>query len=307
MAVTVEKTTYNKWGNCIKITNGTVEIFATLDRGPHIIRCGIAGKPNMFKEDPEKNLTKQLPKAGYFDSDIWHNFGGHRFWVSPEAYPQSYYPELNAVDYELIENGVVLKQKPQEFTQIQLTMTVTMAENGEITIVHTVTNKGAWPVELAPWALSVMDAGGVEAVPQATRDTDLLANRVLSVWAYTEMDDPRVHWGKKYIILKQDTNSTVPFKIGTNNEHGYAAYFLNGCLFIKSYEPVEGGKYPDFGVSYETYTNEEFLEMETLGTLKSIAHGESHSHTEKWNLYDNVALTEFTEDKIAEILTEYIK
>ena len=46
-----------------------------------------------------------------------------------------------------------------------------------------------------------MAPGGKEVVPQGRRDTGLLPNRVVSLWPYSRLDDPRVHWGERYIFL----------------------------------------------------------------------------------------------------------
>jgi len=302
MAITVEKTVYSTWGNCIRVSNGVSELFATLDIGPQIIRYGIIGKSNMFFEDINNKVNKDLSAFKKFEKDTWRIYGGHRFWVSPEAEPQSYYPAADPVDYEILSDGVILNQRTQEYTNIQLTMTVTMAEDGTVTVVHKLTNTGAWPVELSPWGLSVLSQGGVEVVPQVTRSTGLLGNRVFAIWPYTNMSDPRVTWGQKYIILRQDPNDEKPFKFGSNNENGYAAYFNHGCLLVKKYNPATGGKYPDFGVSFETYTNNNFLEMETLGELKTIAPNDYTSHTETWNLYDNININDYNEQEIEKTL-----
>ncbi len=306
MAITVEKTVYSKWGNCIRISNGEVEIFCTIDIGPNIIRCAPIGKPNLFFEDLDNQTLKDLPD-GVFRGTRWQNYGGHRFWVSPEAYPFTYYPAIDNVDYEILDNGVVLKQCNQEFNNIKLEMTVTMTEDGEITVVHKLENTGAWEIELAPWALTVLTKGGVEIIPQPNRETDLLANRVLAVWPYTNMGDERVTWSKDYIALRQNPQAgDNAFKIGINNEHGYAAYFVNGMLFLKNYEQYIDGVYPDYGVSFETYTNGDIMEMETLGELALLKPGETTTHTEKWKIFDNVEAPAINDADIKAKLDKYI-
>lgn len=44
--------------------------------------------------------------------------------------------------------------------------------------------------------------------------------------------------------------------------------------------------YPDFNVSVEIYTNNLFLELETLGPLKRVAPGEVNTHTELWSVIE---------------------
>ena len=53
---------------------------------------------------------------------------------------------------------------------------------------------------------------------------------------------------------------------------------LDDHLFMKSVPFIEGELYPDFGSNFETFTNTEFLELETLGPLKRISAGATIVH-----------------------------
>src|SRR5882672_3433844 len=46
----VEKVEYKGWKNNLKLSNGTVELIATLDVGPRIIRYAHVGGENVLKE-----------------------------------------------------------------------------------------------------------------------------------------------------------------------------------------------------------------------------------------------------------------
>ena len=43
--------------------------------------------------------------------------------------------------------------------------------------------------------------------------------------------------------------------------------------------------YPDFGCSFETFTNNDFLEIETLGPLTKVLPGQTVEQVEHWGLY----------------------
>jgi hypothetical protein len=134
-----------------------------------------------------------------------------------------------------------------------------------------------------------MATGGTEIVPQCQIDTDLLPNRMLSLWPYTNMNDHRVTWGKKYILLKQDPKCTEAFKFGISNTDGWAAYANHGNLFIKKFTPIDGALYPDYsGSSYETYTIDFMLEMETLSPLVILEPDGIIEHVETWQLFKDV-------------------
>ena len=77
----------------------------------------------------------------------------------------------------------------------------------------------------------------------------------------------------------------------------WAAYLLGSELFVKRYSAAPGA-YPDFGCSFETFTNADFLELETLGPLVRLAPGEFVYHTETWTL----ARGAWTADEVRELL-----
>ena len=49
-----ERTQYGGWPNCYRLSNGTVELIATADVGPRIIRFGFTGGQNLFAEFPDQ-------------------------------------------------------------------------------------------------------------------------------------------------------------------------------------------------------------------------------------------------------------
>lgn len=303
--VAIEEIQYGNWGRCVRITNGEVDLVATLDFGPRIMRFGVVDGPNEFFEDVNDQVNNTDASFDiYGDEGHWHIYGGHRLWTSPEALPRSYYPDNAPVEYIKIDNGICLIPEPQAWTELQFELHVVMSEEGEVTVTHKITNIGAWAVKLAPWALSVMQVGGLEVIPQPKKNTGFLGNRILALWPYSDMSDKRVNWGTDYITIRTNSIDKRPFKLGINNEHGFVTYFNHGNLFVKKYSPVDGGSYPDGGVSYETYTNNLFCELETLGEYKKIQPDETVIHVENWKLIPNVSEPE-TVEEITQTLKEY--
>lgn len=305
--VTIEEIQYGNWGKCVRITNGEVDLVATLDLGPRIIRFGVVDGPNEFFEDEKDELNQNENNAFniYGDEGYWHIYGGHRLWTSPESMPRSYYPDNAPVEYIKIDNGICLIPEPQAWNELQMEMQVVMSESGEVTVTHRITNIGAWEKEFAPWALTVMKVGGLEVIPQPKKDTGLLGNRIIALWPYSDMADKRINWGNDYITLRPNPSNKKAFKFAINNEHGFAAYFNHGNLFVKKYSPVDCGNYPDGGVSFETYTNSHMIEIETLGELKKVKPDETVTHIEKWMLIPNVSEPE-TAEEIKDTVKEYI-
>jgi len=158
------------------------------------------------------------------------------------------------------------------------------------------TNTGPWEVELSPWALSVMPPGGTAIVPLPPRGThaeNLMPTGALALWAFTDLSDPRWTWGQKYVLLRQDENRAAPQKIGVLAPGdpvgaGWIAYARKN-LFLKAFHYFEEAVYPDMGSTVETFTNDEMLEVETLGPIEYLPPGESVDHIEDWFLFRDVA------------------
>ncbi|MBN2559003.1 MAG: hypothetical protein JXB33_09645 [Clostridia bacterium] len=281
---------YGGWKNCHRLQNGLVELIITGDVGPRVIRYGFIGSDNEMCE-----VADQLGKTG---GEEWRIYGGHRLWHSPEGKPRSYFPDNVPCDVSIIENGVHISQLVETTTGIKKDIEITLDPNSSgVTLRHYLANEGMWAVELAAWALTVMAPGGIEVVPQNQLDTGLLPNRMLSLWPYTKFNDPRVTWGEKFILLRQDPKNTNAFKFGISNTDGWAAYANHGNLFVKKFIPVDGALYPDYsGSSYETYTIDFMLEMETLSPLSILEPGESIVHVETWQLFRNVTAPETEKD-----------
>lgn len=292
----MEKVAYGGWPNCIRLSNGTVELIATTDVGPRIIRFGFVGKENEFFEEAE-----QLGKT---NADEWLAFGGHRLWLAPEAKPRSYFPDSKPVQATQQGKTLRLVQDVETTNGIQKEMQITLAPQGSHVIVnHKLTNHNLWDVELAPWCLTVMAPKGKAIFPQEPYsphpdipDTPgqvidkrfYLPVRVLALWSYTNLQDPRWVFTSKYIILKQDPAATRPQKLGLSNEQEWGAYLRGGHLFVKKVQYQKGAIYPDHGCSFETFTNAAMLELESVGPLSKLAPGGSVSHREDWYLFDNV-------------------
>jgi hypothetical protein len=292
----MEKVPYGGWNNCIKISNGIVELIATADVGPRIIRFGFTGGQNEFFED--------RTQIGKTNQSEWLGFGGHRLWIAPESKPLTYFPDSVPIQARMRDKVVILTAPTESTNGIQKEMEITLdPQKAHVTIIHRITNHSLWEITLAPWALSVMDGGGTAILPQEQYSPHpdvpdfpgqkidgkcYLPVRTLALWSYTRLTDPRLTFTDRYMLLKQDSKTSKPLKIGFSNRKGWAAYAHGGRLFIKASQYVENATYPDSGCSFEAYTNSDMLEMETLGPLRSLQPGASVTHREDWYLYKDI-------------------
>ncbi len=278
----MEKIAYKGWNNCIRMSNGTVELVVTADVGPRVIRFGFVGGENEFDED----------WLGVTGGDTWRNYGGHRLWHAPEHPVRTYAPDNGPVTVEEHDDFVRFIQPLETTTGIQKEMDIAVASVGtRVHLTHRLRNTNLWGVELAPWALSVMAPDGTAIIPlppRGSHDANLLPAGSLAFWSYTDLADPRWTWGTDYILLRQDPQATTPQKIGMSACRGWVAYARHGHLFVTYVSQQPGAAYPDLGSVVESFTNARMLEIETLGPLALLAPGAEVEHAIAWELFESI-------------------
>ncbi len=294
----MKKIEYGGWENCYKLENDQIEIIVTGDVGPRIIRFGFNGKENIFKEFPDH--------IGKTESDEWLSFGGHRLWHAPEAQPRTYFPDLDPVHIQEINNGMIVTQKPEPTTGLQKQIEITLSpDKPEVIVKHVLINHNLWAVETAPWAITVLAPNGVAILslpPRGPHPEYILPTSCLSIWPYTNLTDPRWTFGECYILLNQDPTISAPQKLGIYSSDGWAAYANFNQLFVKQAPIQYEGIYPDMGANFEVFTNDEMLEVESMGPYESIPPKGQIDHLEHWTLYGDVPKPKSEADVINKIL-----
>jgi hypothetical protein len=301
--VRVQKTSYKGWNNCYRVSNGEVELIVTGDVGPRIIRFGFVGGQNLLKE-----YADQIGKTG---EEKFQLRGGDRVWKAPEDPIATWAPDNVPVTITPTPSGLVARAPVEPLTGLQKEIEVTMDSSGTgVTVAHRITNHSLFPLEFAPWVLTMMAQGGVEITgfpPRGTHPANLEATNPLVMWAYTNLADKRLTFTRKYLVLRQDPNNPQAEKVGLFNKDTWAMYLLNGEAFLKRTTADPNKTYTDFGCSLETFTNNEFLEMETLGPITRVKPGETVEQVEHWSLARKVDLTEFTDDAIDRVVLPLLK
>lgn len=291
---------YGGWNDCILVSDGRVKLIIVTDIGPRIISFGSNEGKNMLKEF--RGTT------GSTGGEEWVPYGGHRLWHAPEASPRSYYPDNSQVDYKIEGNTVILSQQTEKTTGIKKEMEITLfEENSFVEIVHRIKNENIWAVESAPWAITMMAENTRAIIPHEpfqSWDENLIPVNSVNLWAYTKMADPRFKWQNKYIQLKQDPSFSSRQKIGIASRQCWVAGANKEDLLIKRFFRFPFAIYPDLGSNIEVYTDENFIELETLGSMEVIEPGEYLEHTEYW-FYFNAELKE-DEESLDETLMPLI-
>ncbi len=279
----MEKIQYLNFQNCLRFSNGEVEIVVSTDFGPRILGYNFVGGENVLGIHADAETVTNL---GEFKP-----YGGHRFWIAPENMPNTYAPDNSPVEYEFDENAnsIRLVQPLEAVSQTQKEFTVTLDKKGSgVKIHHKLTNLGETEIEAAAWALTIMRGGGEAIIPNETflpyGAETLLPIRNLTVWSYTDFTDTRWKFGRDFIRLRVDESKPEPQKIGILNKQGYVQYQLEDVLFTKRFGHFENAFYPDLNSNTEIYTAGNFVELETLAPLIRLKTNESTEHTEHWEI-----------------------
>ena len=291
---------YSNYGKVIKLTDGNLVARVTVEVGPRIIYFGNESVNFMWND-----VNRVVDKGGeYFDQNFhhgekWNIYGGHRLWKSPEDLA-TYVPDNYPVDVTILENGASFTTPVQKMTGLKAIMELTF-ENSGLTVKHEFINMVAEDLNYSLWGLSVLKQGGKELIYLNNDKTGLLPNKNLVFWEYSNLKDERLEIDNDFITLTQDNQNTNAFKLGMYSKKGISTYLVDGDLFVEQFDVVDG-EFADYTCNFETYTSENFLEMETLSPLYKIKPGEKKTHIERWSAYFGIE-----KEKNLKEIEEFIK
>jgi len=288
----IEKISFHGWNNCYRLSNGNIELVLATDFGPRILSLAFFGSENIFHENAE-----DLGKTG---GDQWRRYCGHRFCHAPEAKARINIPENNGVQIEPKSYWARLFQYTERATGIQKELEIFLdPHDAHVSIKHRLCNNGAFPVELAAWAITDMADGGVGIFPLPDRiihDPDNFhPPHPLIIWDYTNMNDPRWKWGNRYVMLRDDQALKGDQRVGMEVRAGWTAYAVHNQLFVKKYSHFPNGTYPG-GCSSVLFAGSEAFQLETFGPITTLEPKESLNYTEEWFLYNDIPLPQAEAD-----------
>ena len=285
----IQEIPYAGWKRNLRLHGPTTELIITLDVGPRIIRYAHHEARNVFVEMPE-----QLGGSGEKE---WMIRGGHRFWTAPEA-EHSYELDNSPVTWKKLgEKAVEISQPPSDAFGLQKTLRIELLEDEVVRVTHVLRNTGDQPLDVTPWALSVMAPGGMALIPQPRLDfhptefpegritspKDFLPNRELILWPFTNMSDGRYVFSEHYLRVSHHPEKPAT-KIGLKLDTGWIAYQNGDYVFAKHFTYDPTAPYPDRGANFELFTNIKILELETLAPAVPLKPGGVREHVEHWVL-----------------------
>jgi hypothetical protein len=267
-----------------RIENDSISLDFLSEAGPRIVGLRLKGSDrNLLGTAP--SMRVDTPFGNYV------GYGGHRLWHAPEIFPRTYIPDNSGLVVKRDQRGVRLVGPLETAAGVQKTVEIELPEQGSrVTLRHRIQNQCAWPIELAPWAITMLPMGGVVILPdQSVGDlpTGLLPDRLWALWPYADLKDPRFEPHNDLILVRSDPRPDA-FKIGYANKTGWVAFYKSPNLLVKRFDPVPGAPHPDFGCCAECYVKDEFIELETLGALTTLQPGATAEHVETWEVFSGI-------------------
>ena len=78
-------------------------------------------------------------------------------------------------------------------------------------------------------------------------------------------------------------------------------------MFVKTFDFDENAEYPDGGMNFETFTNDKFIECESLGKLETLEYNDTATFTETWYMFKDIKTPDLHDDAEIEKVMEKIK
>lgn len=290
----IEPETHLGWPNTFRLDNGVIAARVVTAVGPRIV--------DLRPHDGANLLHVRAAEAGGVREPHWLLRGGWRLWVAPEREDTTYAPDNAACETTLDGTTLHVTAPPQPAAGIRKCVSVSLAPGERrVRLSSRIQNVSNRPVTYAAWSLPVLRPGGRAFVPlDVGARTAFDAVRRVMLWSYARFADPRYRIHERLVEIDHTQVHPPPpsqtgrrddeSKIGVDSAQGWQAYLLDGTLLLKRFPHDPAGTYPDGGATMEVYSNHEFLELEHLGPLTTLAPQEELTFVEDWWVFTSVRL-----------------
>ena len=270
----IEGITYRGWTEAYRCTVGPVELVVVTAIGPRILWLRFRGGENWLHED-----------ATDLRVGAWRLYGGHRFTTAPEC-AASYVPDNDPCRVTEEDGGLILVQ-PNAPDGLEKALRVQAGPGGSgFELVHVLRNTCPQPWRGASWSITAFTATGRVVVPWGS-GTDQ--------WR-TQMVRYLVHAGSPYAnaTSRQWQPAADHFviepvgergKVSLYTDRGWLALLRTDGTFVKHCPAVAPeSDCPYGGCNAEVFVGPDYVELETLGRLTTLAPGQEVHHVERWLL-----------------------
>ncbi|HKO46133.1 MAG TPA: hypothetical protein VJV79_00330 [Polyangiaceae bacterium] len=220
------------------------------------------------------NLLADSAATGQVDN--W----GSTFWPSPQnwAWPPTDEGSINAINslpYTVVSDGLSLTLTSQlnasdPTVSVIKKFSVDLAKEA-IVIEYTMSNGGTVPVNVAPWEITRVAAGGITFYAEASEPVLQDSNMVLPSTTLKE----GVRW------YQHDPSVVEPTKFFADGK-GWIAHAAGDLLLIKSFPDLMPAQSPTGEAEIEVFAAPKYVEVENQGALSTLAPGGALYWTVRW-------------------------
>jgi hypothetical protein len=264
-------------GNCLWLSDGKTELAASLEYGLRLVHLSCRGMENLFFEE-------NGPQPGLSTPEGWSVHAGQRLWLAPES-NWDYYPDNDPISYELLEDGVVLRQHEDPRLHAKKSACVRFLPDGGIRTEYTIVNTADAPLTCALWVIRATAPGGQVRVPfdceSGTDELDFKPGRSVMLWSSTSLGDERLQFSADSLTATQKPRDEY-LKLGFFGRKGLAVLENRGQRLTIHHPAERGAVYADGGCNFELFLCRQMMEVETLSPLVTLQPGESATHGETW-------------------------
>lgn len=283
--VNITEINYKEYGKCLRVTNDIIEVIVSIQYGPRIIKYGYVNDINHFAEGIEDKVVTE--------NGDYYIIGGHKFLYLSENENNVYVPDNKKVQYESIENGIRFIQETEERTYLQKIIEIVFEGDAKLKVLHKIVSTNPFDVNVSMSAITTMNNNGIELIP-LEKSQGNAPDKSFVFWPYSNLKDPRVYFGDKYIAMKVNENVYENFRIGFNMKLTRALYYSRNQLFVKEVQEEKSlekcSSYPNMGSKYESFISKNYIEMQTNSPKHLLKSNGCIEHLEIWNLYKEVSL-----------------
>jgi hypothetical protein len=273
-AMGIERVGYRSWPEAYRCTVGEVELIAVISIGPRLLSLRFNDGENLLHED-----------AADLRVGDWRLYGGHRFTTAPES-PASYVPD-NAPCLATEQNGSLLIVQPLAPDGLEKALRITAAPGGcGFGLTHVLRNTGRHSWRGALWAITGFADSGRVVVPWGSgtdqRRTQMVRYLVRAGVPYAEATSRQWRPAADHFAIEPAGQRG---KISLYTDRGWLAWLRPDATFVKHCSEVAPeSACPNGGCNAEVFVGPDYVELETLGPLTTLAPGEEVSHVERWHL-----------------------
>jgi hypothetical protein len=264
--VKIEPIEYRGWPEAYRCTAGPAELIVVTTIGPRILSLRIDGGENLLYEDTTG-----------FKVGAWRLYGGHRLATAPES-KTSYTPDNERCLASIEGNRLLIRQQLNGGVQRGLEIGPEPDRSG-FRLRHVLWNSGSAPWHGAAWAITCVRPEGRVVLPGS--------GGKVRFWAHPReryADASSAQWlgADGHFVVEPNGEKG---KMGLDSERGWLALVRPDLTFIiRGPALLPEAAYPDGGCNVEVYTCSGYLELETLGPLRTLLPGQELSHLERWQV-----------------------